>query len=327
MAGEDIDLKLIIKALLDSKGFTEAQAELKKLAGGAGSASPAVGGLSDKTKGLTKELGGSRGAVADMTRVLLMNIGVTGAAGNVAKAAGAGMSMLGGSVSALSFGLAGVVAVAALVIPKLLEMGMSSSEAAKEAARLTDAAIEQLPELEALAEKIGKVNEGLNIQVEAIRKQALDKQADDIAKLTRQLADREDANLKLQASIERLEVLERLMPSPGLTKRMNELREELRKGTIEIDRQSGELMELQDAQDKSAASGAIRTKQTEEAAEAERRAERALREHNKALAEQLQLERDLFRENVRRQQQENKDRLEANKKRAQDLQTDRKSVV
>lgn len=322
MAGEDIDLKLIIKALLDSKGFTEAQVEMKRLAGTASGATPSLSGLTDKTKGLTKELGGSRGAVADMTRVLLMNIGVTGAAGNVAKAAGAGVSVLTGSMGALGFGAAGVVAIAALLIPKLMELGLSSKEAAEEARRLTDAAIEQLPELEALAEKIGKVNKALELQVEAVRKQALDKQAETIAQYTRQIVALQQEASDLAIKIERVGFgLERAAPGSATAKRVEEYKEQLRKLNLEIDRQSAVLQELLDAQDKSTTSGAIRTKQTESAAEAERQAEKALRERNKALAEQLELDRAIFRENARRIQQENKDRAEANKQRQKDIQT------
>lgn len=322
MAGEDIDLKLIIKALLDSKGFTEAQVEMKRLAGTASGATPSLSGLTDKTKGLTKELGGSRGAVADMTRVLLMNIGVTGAAGNVAKAAGAGVSVLTGSMGALGFGAAGVVAIAALLIPKLMELGLSSKEAAEEARRLTDAAIEQLPELEALAEKIGKVNKALELQVEAVRKQALDKQAETIAQYTRQIVALQQEASDLAIKIERVGFgLERAAPGSATAKRVEEYKEQLRKLNLEIDRQSAVLQELLDAQDKSTTSGAIRTKQTESAAEAERQAEKALRERNKALAEQLELDRAIFRENARRIQQENKDRADARKKRQEDIDT------
>src|SRR6185295_11654307 len=109
--------KLVLKAILDAKGFQEAQASIKGLAGAANASAPPIEGLGKKTAGLTKELGGTRGATADLTRILMYNLGVTGAAGEAAKAAGVAFNVLAGATGGLNFAVYAFILAAALVTP------------------------------------------------------------------------------------------------------------------------------------------------------------------------------------------------------------------
>lgn len=183
---DNLDLKIIIDTLLNSKGFEEAQAGLKGLVG----ATNESAGIATKTagaqKGLAKELGGSRGAVADLTRVLLMNIGVTGAAGNVAKAAGIGMTALGGAINPVTIGATALVAVAALLIPKLVEWARSTQDTEKATADLKTSIVGMLPELEEYVRTVPNATAELQALFEVSRQEAFRKQKQEIADLTKQ---------------------------------------------------------------------------------------------------------------------------------------------
>ena len=326
MAGEDIDLKLIIKALLDSKGFEEAQTSIKALAGAASAAQPATEGLTKNQKNLTKELGGSRGAVADLTRVLLMNIGVTGPAGQVAKAAGIGMTSLVGAINPLAIVAAGAVAALAVLIPKLMGMGEASAAAREEQQRLLDTIIGGLPGLEQLAESIGHVSEGLERQIDATRVLAFEAQKARIETLNEEIkALREQLPVEkaiLETRVDAAKVLEaftRLEREHARALTEEEKKEELVR--LQLEEKLGLRQRVTEAAEKGLTLEHLEANAAKAKADADRDAAKAARERVKVLADQIQLERDIFRESARRQQAENKDRAEARKKHDQDIKT------
>jgi len=141
MAGENLDLKIVIDTLLSAKGFEEAKEGLKGLVDAANKTAPATDDLTKKTSELGKTLGGSRGAAADLARVLLQNMGVMGATGPAAKAAGVGVAALAGSATALTVAVTGGIAAIALLLPKLISIWKAHRDAA-EAARDYKAATE-----------------------------------------------------------------------------------------------------------------------------------------------------------------------------------------
>ena len=185
MSGETIDLAVIIKTLLDAKGFEEAQAYLKGFKAAANDAKPAAQGLTDEQKKLTREFGGTRGALADMTRVLLQNIGVTGPAGEVAKAAGIGFNFLAGGASLVAAGAAGIVAAAALLLPMLIDWAKGTKDTDEATRDLKSSIVGMLPELEEYMRLAPKATEELKALYHAQRDQAHDEQRKKIADLTK----------------------------------------------------------------------------------------------------------------------------------------------
>lgn len=320
MAGEDIDLKLIIKALLDSKGFEEAQAELKKFAAAANSAKDPSSKLTDEQKKLNKELGGSRGAVADLTRVLLQNIGVTGPAGEAAKAAGTAMLFMGGGASALALAATGLVAGAAVLIPMLVTWAKSTKDTEQANKDLKDSIVGMLPELEEYIRQVPNATAELRALFQVSRDEAFRKQKEEIAKLTEGINDNrktvEALDATEQARFRNLQVFQGR--TSALTAEERKKRDE---ATQSIADQETKLNALLAAQEDEVLLGS----QIRGAIDAERerreKLKKAIDEQRKALADQLQLERDLARESARRQQQENKERADARKKHEQDIQT------
>ena len=185
---EQLDLAIVLKAILDAKGFEQAQTAIKGLAGATNNAKPSTEGLSKSQKELNRELGGNRGAVADLTRVLLQNIGVTGPAGEVAKALGTAMSAVGGGATLAAVGATAFVGVAALAAPNLMDWMRAANETAEAQKALLAAIVEGLPELVTLREHIDQVNGALDRQIAATRVLALNAQTERIAKLKEELA-------------------------------------------------------------------------------------------------------------------------------------------
>jgi len=235
----DIDLSVVIRAILDAKGFEEVQGRLKELAGAAGRAKPPLTETGEAAGKMGKEFGGSRGAVADLTRVLLQNIGVTGPAGEAAKAAGTAMSFAAGRASLLAVGATGVVAAVAVLLPMLVSWIQKTRETKDEHQALTDSLSGLLGQLEQYIDGSSRASAELIALRDLLRDEALRAQAKEIEDLTKKQAENrktiEDLN---RAEKERFAIIdygsEIVKEQLGLTEEEREKRRQL---TEEIDKQ------------------------------------------------------------------------------------------
>jgi hypothetical protein len=139
---DDLSLQLVIKALLDSKGFEDAKAALGQLATKANESAPALDKTGGAAKGLSKEMGGARGGVADLTRALLQNIGITGPAGEVAKATGTAVNFFTGAATAAAVAATGFTAAAVLLLPTLLDLAGANDDVAANARAAADSLLD-----------------------------------------------------------------------------------------------------------------------------------------------------------------------------------------
>lgn len=279
---EDLDLKILLKAILDAKGFEDAQAAIKGLAGAANKTSKETAALGDETEKTTGEVRGESREIQSLTSVLLASIGMTRGNAAMAHASGVAYRFASDGATIFSLKLAGLTLGLSLLLPKIAEYVTENKRAAESQDQITESALGELPQLEELAIKLGKVNTALQEQVRAVRSQALRQQAKDIEENVSEIKKLEQAASDLQISIENLSVLERLMPSPGLMKRMNELRDDLQKQNLEIDRRSAILERQQEAQEKGLALERADSKALEESTEASKRAEEAKKKLKKA---------------------------------------------
>lgn len=329
MGGENIDLKLIIKALLDSKGFEEAQVQLKRIADSAQNAAP-------KVDNLGKKFGGSRGPVADMTRVLLQNIGVTGAAGEAAKAAGESVLFFAGAANPAILAATALVAVVAVLAPKIIEAAKGTDDwkkEAEEAARrlqeMRQAIADSLPDLLAYAETIRPVPKYLKEWIEAARQIAMDEQGKRAISLADQIERLTGQYLKDAKQLEEWKGRIAGASAVGFhfQNTVNDLTKSVENQAAAIAVLTKEAEEIAIAENAGIPVAELRRQATVAGTKATHDEAEALREKKRLLAEQLQLERDIARETGRRIQQENKDRSEARKKREQDVETAARRIL
>ncbi len=168
----DLVLQLFIKSILEGKGFEDAQARIGVVANEAALAAPKLKKAGDETKKMGESFGGTRGPVADLTRILLQNVGVTGAAGEAAKAAGIGMYFMEGAAKASTVAIATTVASIALLLPSIIKWIAGTEDQTEAQRKQTEELVAALPELEELAAKVGKITEAQQRQLDAARKAA-----------------------------------------------------------------------------------------------------------------------------------------------------------
>ncbi|HEV8455334.1 MAG TPA: hypothetical protein VGQ24_10600 [Gemmatimonadales bacterium] len=327
--GEELDLKILITALLNSKGFEDAQAQLRGLGTTATGAAPAVGNLGEKTKGLTKELGGSRGAVADMTRVLLMNIGVTGASGEVAKAAGLAMNMLSGSAGLVGVSAAALVAALALLLPKLKEWGVTAEDIEAIHKGIAQELASELPQLKEYIEKVDSASRAIREQYAAVLQLVAAQQRLEALELSHKIAEHERQYKTLMETISGSHWSWQRLIGVQDTSQQAAARWAAQAAILEaeIKQEKARLDELNEAIVNGAVADLQRADAMEKSRKAEHDAAEATRKRNQELADQLQLSRDLRAESARLQQQENKDRIESRKRREQDIQTSAERIL
>jgi hypothetical protein len=285
---DQLDLAIVLKAVLDAKGFEEAQGKIKALASQANATKPALDKTADAGKKMGQELGGTRGPVADLTRLLLANVGATSQAGEAAKFLGEATTATAGGVSALALGAGALVVAASFVVPKLIEWFNKSEALNEEQRKLRDEIVTSLPELEKYAETVKKVSDSVQVQIEGARALALSKQREDLAKKTADLTTKEEELAALRRRNE--EVNDRIFRNFGTYMNAPKaLREEFEKSTEKETQLAattkvlrGETEELSEAVN----TGAVVERQRKEAMEAATRAEerqtKALREREAA---------------------------------------------
>lgn len=193
---DDLKLAVVIQALLDAKGFDQAQANINQLAGAANKAKVPLEDAGKSVKKLGEEFGGKRGAVADMTRVLLINIGATRGAGEAAKFAGIAVNALEGAAFGLSATMVGVTAGLSLLIPLLIEWMHSSDESAKRQGEIRDALVEQLDTFQSYVLQVPLATKAAKEFAAQLQLVALGKQAADTDKLRESLIELEHQSEK-----------------------------------------------------------------------------------------------------------------------------------
>jgi len=196
-----VDLAIVLKAILDAKGFEQAQSYLKGYAYRVNETKPALDDASKKVKGLGDQFGGTRGPVADLTRVLLQNIGVTGAAGEVAKTAGAATYFLGGAVSFTTVAATGFVAVAALVLPYLVEWFKKTKDAGEAHEALKTSLDDLLPQLKEYLKVVKNAQPELKALADVLLANAFRDQKDEAVKLS-------ESNKENRKRVEALDAVE-----------------------------------------------------------------------------------------------------------------------
>jgi hypothetical protein len=170
---QDLKLEIVIQALLDAKGFEDAKANLEGLTGAANKAGTALPKTGDGAKKMGESFGGSRGPIADVTRVLLMNAGVTGAVGEAAKAAGTAMYFMEGAATAANVAITGGVAAIAFLLPMLIKWASGTEEQKKEQVELKKEIDATIPIIESYARQVKVLNEAARLQLAAKRNETL----------------------------------------------------------------------------------------------------------------------------------------------------------
>lgn len=201
---DDLNLKIVIDTLLNAKGFDEAKAALAGLTGATNTTATAADTATGKQKGLARELGGTRGPAADLTRILLQQIGVTGAAGEAAKAAGIAFNTLGGAATGLTLGLAAAVALVALIAPSISKWAKATDDTSEATDALRKSLTDMLPELEEYVAHVTNASAELRALYEASAAQAFREQDKAIADNDKALA---GLNEKLEQYRQRLNVV------------------------------------------------------------------------------------------------------------------------
>lgn len=230
---DDLKLQVVIEALLDAKGFEDAKANLEKLATTANKTAPSV-------QKMGESFGGTRGPVADVTRVLLQNVGVTGAAGEAAKAAGTAMYFLEGAATAQAVALTGGVALFALLIPKIIEYATRTDASAEATNRLRKELLDALPSLHSMQDALGELTRLQRGLLEIQQEKAIAEQRKQVLEFTKAAEGMREEINKLLAPT--LELEGRIQRGGAATFRQVEATEENKKKAAEL---SIELLDLE----------------------------------------------------------------------------------
>lgn len=199
---DQLDLAIVLKAVLDAKGFEEAQGKIKALAAQANATKPALDKTADAGKRMGQELGGTRGPVADLTRLMLANVGATSQAGEAAKFMGEATLATAGGVSALSLAAGGLVVVLSFVVPRMIDWLKNTKDQNKEQQDLLAKLEQVVPLIEKYAAAAKQITDAAAIQLLAERGKKLKEEKDELTKIT--------------AEIERLEPLLRQAFEAGM---------------------------------------------------------------------------------------------------------------
>jgi hypothetical protein len=266
MAGEDLALEVVIRALLDAKGFEAAQANVKQLAGAANQAKAPLEDAGKSGKKLGESFGGSRGPVADLTRVLLINIGASRGAGEAAKFAGAGLTAMEVGAAGATLPLIALTAGIALLLPKLVEWFSKTEDQTGEQATLKQEIKDTLPMLERYAATVKKINEAAALQLNAGRAKAL-----------------REESLELKHVQDDVEVLGEIL------RRHQAAGEHVWPQEVEqVQKLRGRLMDLQEAQRQGITVEELYTQRIKDDADAQKAAAAAAKAHMDALDDLLE---------------------------------------
>jgi hypothetical protein len=177
---DDLKLEIVIQALLDAKGFEEAKANLGSLTNQANATAPAVKNVGDK-------ITGARGPVADLTRVLLINIGATRGAGEAAKLAGVGLAALEAGAIGASIPIIALTAGIAVVVPLVVSWLNSSKDLSHEQEELRDKLLGSLDMVQRWVENVPNATQATKNWSDALQGLNIEKQKDHLRELNQEL--------------------------------------------------------------------------------------------------------------------------------------------
>src|SRR6266704_1947773 len=190
------DLAIVLRAILDAKGFEEAQTALKKFGG-------ATNDLKVPTERFAEGQRVSTREIKVLSAELLRSIGVTegaGAAGRVA--AESFLFMSEGIANATNLLLAGTGLIAVVAIPKLIEWITHTKESTTEQKELQKQLSDMLPTLASYSERIQGADEAVKEQLRGLRALEIPKQAASLGDYSDKIAEHEK---KLQAARDAVE--------------------------------------------------------------------------------------------------------------------------
>jgi hypothetical protein len=179
----DLELAVVIRTLLDTKGFEDAKARLATLSGQTAKTGEEAEKAGNKQRKLTDSYGGTRGPVADLTRVLLINIGATKGAGEAAKFAGAGLLALETGVAGATLPVVALTAAIAVLLPKFIKWLDTTKEQKEEHYELRDSLVATHDLITSLIKDVPALAEKYREMAEALHGAALDKQSDRLREL------------------------------------------------------------------------------------------------------------------------------------------------
>src|SRR6267378_4123339 len=198
MPESKIDLAVVIKSLLDAKGFEDAQVSLKGLAAAANNTAPATRGLADATGGLASSQKVSNREIKILTAELLRSVGVTQGAGAAGRVASTAFIALGDSAGYANLALAGTGLAVVLLLPKIIEWITHTKEQTEEQKSLAKELRDGLPDLKRYADDLDNMNTELRALYELQKSEENAKQLNTIGALS-------ERNRELATSIRELE--------------------------------------------------------------------------------------------------------------------------
>jgi hypothetical protein len=179
-------IMILIDALTKTKGFDDAQQQLVDLAMQAKAAGVGLDGTGKSARRMGEEMGGKRGAVADLTRVLLLQLGATSGAGEAAKLAGIGLNFLEGAERGVGLAMAGATAGIAFAIPLLLELAGATDKVGKNSEGTQDSFSGLLDRMENVRSEGGELGATLDALYQKLVSNRYQSQADELKKLSEQ---------------------------------------------------------------------------------------------------------------------------------------------
>lgn len=177
----DVDLRVVITALLNSKGFEDAQAKLKGLKPALDDAGGGFANLAAKQNVSTRE-------IKILTAELLRSVGISEGAGAAGRVAAEGFLAMSDAANIANLTLSGFGLAAVLVIPQIIEWIRHTKDTTAEQKALKEALDREMPLLEDYLDKLKKINPELAAIATRIHSDALGKEAEQL-KTTRDRTD------------------------------------------------------------------------------------------------------------------------------------------
>ena len=223
-------IQILINALTNTKGFDDAQKGLVAIAEQAKAAGVGMDTAGKSARHMGEEMGGKRGQVADLTRVILMQIGATEGAGEAAKLAGIGLNFMEGAASGLNIAMATATAGVAFLVPLFMELTGASEKQGKANDQVKDSFAGMLEKIDEVISKGGalsKVEDDLRQALEAQRYgdqvAELKSYGDKLATVRQEL----ENSLKLEASYQDMAARHAGPLAPAFVKQVQDLKDKI----------------------------------------------------------------------------------------------------
>lgn len=177
---DDLNLQVVIQAILDAKGFDEAKAGLKGLADNANAVGPATAAFAEGQRVSAREV---RLATAEVLRFS----GVTQEAGLIGRLAGVGFRALGDSAEYANLAIVGATLGLSIIIPLFLQWIGSAKDAAEKQKALVDELLRFRSEIDQYVIKVPGAERAAREWAAALKELALAQQQLRIIELEKQL--------------------------------------------------------------------------------------------------------------------------------------------